>query len=78
MQIDQKTIRRLLAMNDEKLLTLFGQIAQESGIPAESIGITPGDIRSIRSALSGATDADLEQMNRMYEEYPKNNRGGRR
>lgn len=76
MQIDQKTIQRLLSMNDEKLASLIEQIARQSGIPPESLGISPGNIQSIRSALSNANADDLARMNRMYEAYRKNGRPG--
>ena len=74
MQLDQKTLNRLLAMNDEQLGALIGQIASEAGIDPAELGLQPQNIASIRQALGNATDADLEKLNRVYEDYRQNRR----
>ena len=74
MQIDQKAIRRLLSMNDEKLTALMTQIAQEAGIDPGSFGIRPGDIQSIRRVLGSATEEDIEKMNLAYAAYQQSKR----
>lgn len=74
MQLDQKMLNRLLAMNDEQLGALIGQIASEAGIDPAELGLQPQNIASIRQALGNATDADLEKLNRIYEDYRQNRR----
>ena len=74
MQIDQKTIRRLLSMNDEQLIAFMTQVAQEAGIDPGSFGIQPGDIQSIRRVLGNATEKDIEKMNLAYTEYKQSKR----
>ncbi len=74
MQLDQKMLNRLLAMNDEQLGALIGQIASEAGIDPAELGLQPQNIASIRQALGNATDADLEKLNRVYEDYRQNRR----
>lgn len=74
MQLDQKMLNRLLAMNDEQLGALIGQIATEAGIDPAELGLQPQNIAAIRQALGNATDADLEKLNRVYEEYRQNRR----
>ncbi len=72
MQIDQKMLNRLLSMNDDQLGALIGQIATESGIDPSTLGIDAQNLTSIRTALSNATDADLEQLNRIWSDYRQN------
>ena len=69
MQIDQKMLNRLLAMNDEQLGALIGEIARETGIDPSVLGLQSQSLASIRQALSNATDADLEQINKAYSDY---------
>ena len=72
MQIDQKTIRRMLSMSDEQLAALMTQIARESGMNPADFGIRPGDIQSIRNALGNANEEDLKKMNLLYDDYRRN------
>ena len=72
MQIDQKMLKRLLSMNDDQLGTLISQIASESGIDPSALGIDSQNLTSIRLALSNATDADLEQLNQVWNDYRQN------
>ena len=72
MQIDQKMLKRLLSMNDDQLGTLISQIASESGIDPSALGIDSQNLTSIRLALSNATDADLEQLNQIWNDYRQN------
>ncbi len=74
MQIDQKMLNRLLAMNDDQLGALISQIASESGIDPSILGIGSQNIASVRQALSNATDADLEQLNQIWSDYRQNKR----
>ncbi len=69
MQIDQKTLSRLLAMNDAQLGAVIHKIASEAGIDPAQLGLNPESIGSIRKALGSATEADIAQMNAVYEAY---------
>ena len=69
MQLDKRMLERRLAMNDEQLGSVIQQIAKESGIPQEELGLNPDSIRSIRLALGMANDADLERLNGIYQQY---------
>ncbi len=69
MQIDQRMLNRLLAMNDAQLSEVIKTVAAESGIDAAQLGINPNNIASIRQALGSATQADLAQFNALYESY---------
>ena len=74
MQLDQKTLQKLLSMNDEQLTAVIRTLAESSGLDLSSFNIRPDDINSIRTALSGATDEDLERATRQLREYRRGKR----
>ena len=72
MQIDQKTLQRLLSMNDRQLQEVIQKIAAEAGIDPTQLGLNPASITNIRQALGSATDQDLIQLNEVYQAYRQN------
>ena len=74
MQIDRKSIERLLTLNDRQLGIVITKLLAESGIDPSSFNIDPKDIASVRRALSGASDEELRRVAQQYEDYKK--RGG--
>ena len=72
MQLDRKKLDRLLQMNDKQLSELVRSIAAESGIDPSALGLNPNNIQSIRQALGGATEEDLQELNRIYADYRNN------
>lgn len=74
MQLDQRMLNRLLAMNDDQLGNLIGEIAREAGIDPSELGLNPQNVSQIRAALGSATDADIQKMNAVYEEYRRQRR----
>ena len=74
MQIDERMLRKLLAMNDEQLGLMIQKIAAESGIDPAQLGINPQNIESVRSALSSIGEDELEGINRLYEDYRRGKR----
>lgn len=74
MQIDKKSLERLLTMNDSQLSELIKKIAEESGIDPAVLGLNPQNIQSIRQALGSASDQDLTQLNQIYDTYRQNRR----
>ena len=75
MQIDERMLKRLLAMNDEQLGQMIQKIAAESGIDPAQLGINPQSIESVRSALGSIGEDELEGINRLYEDYRRGKRG---
>ena len=75
MQIDERMLKRLLAMNDEQLGQMIQKIAAESGIEPAQLGINPQNIESVRSALGSIGEDELEGINRLYEDYRRGKRG---
>lgn len=74
MQLDKRMLERLLTMNDEQLAALIGNVAKEAGIDPAQLGLNPNNVQSIRQALSGATDADIQAMNAVYNDYKQQRR----
>lgn len=61
MQLDRNMLEKLLSLNDSQLSAVIRSLAQSSGLDLSSFNISPNDISSIRSALSGATDEDIKR-----------------
>ena len=74
MQIDERMLKRLLAMNDEQLGQMIQKIATETGIDPAQLGINPQSIESVRTALGSIGEDELEGINRLYEDYRRNKR----
>ena len=68
MQIDRASLEKLLSLNDRQLQHFITKLAADSGIDPATFNINIKDVQSIRSALSGATDADLAEIARAYEQ----------
>ncbi len=69
MQLDQKTLARLLAMNDEQLTSVIQKLAADAGIDPAELGINGDRIRAIRGALGSVTDSDLNALNELYRDF---------
>ena len=74
MQIDRASLERLLSLNDRQLKMIITKLAQDSGIDPSSLNINPSDVQSIRRALSGITDEDI---NKIVAQYTRAKNGGR-
>ncbi len=71
MQLDQKTLQKLLSMNDTQLTAVIRTLADNSGLDLAGFNIRPDDISSIRAALSGATDEDLARAAEQLRNFRK-------
>lgn len=71
MQLDRNAINRILSLNDEQLKALIRSLAENTGLDLSSFNISATDVQSIRRALSGATDADLERAAEQLRQRPK-------
>ena len=74
MQIDERMLKKLLAMDDAQLGLMIQKIAAETGIDPSQLGINPQSIESVRSALGSIGEDELEGINRLYEDYRRNRR----
>lgn len=67
MQIDRKALEGLLSLNDKQLMTVINKLAAQSGINLAEFNVDPQSVASIRSAISGASDEELDRIVRQYE-----------
>ena len=74
MQIDRRSLEKLLTLNDRQLGLVITKLLAESGIDPASFNIDPKDMASVRRALSTASDDDLRRVTAQYEDYKR--RGG--
>ena len=77
MQLDKRMLDRLLTMNDEQLAEVIRGIASEAGIDPAQLGLNPDNVQSIRQALGSASDADIQAMNAVYNDYKQQRRQNR-
>ena len=71
MQLDKKSVDKLLSLNDAQLGAIIQKVVRESGIDLADFGASANDIKSIRQALSGITDTDLLKISEQYAAYKK-------
>lgn len=71
MQIDRKALEGLLSLNDRQLMTLINRLAAQSGIDPAEYNIDPNSVSSIRNAIRGASDEDLNRIVTQYQENTK-------
>ena len=74
MQLDKKSLDRLLTLNDAQLAEVIRTIAAEAGIDPAMLGLNPNNVAQIRQALGSATKEDLQQLNSVYDSYRQNRR----
>lgn len=74
MQINRKTLDGLLSLNDKQLMALIGNLAKNNGVDLSEFQVDPSDVQSIRQALSGITDEDI---NKIVAQYTRAKNGGR-
>ena len=67
MQIDRKALEGLLSLNDRQLMTIINKLMAEGGLDPTQLNINMNDISSIRSKISGASDAELESIVNQFQ-----------
>lgn len=65
MQLDKKTLDRILALNDDQLRLLLGRLLSEHGIPTASIPLAQMDVGKLREVLRQATDEDIARFTQL-------------
>ena len=74
MQLDKKTLEKMLALDDASLTAVIRSLADSSGLDLSTFQISPNDINSIRRALSSATDEDLRLATEQLRDFRRNKR----
>ena len=74
MTFDKKTLDMILTLDDDKLVTIIKRLAANSGIDISNMNITQRDLNGLRSALSMATDSDIERAGDLIKSYKEGKR----
>lgn len=69
MTLDKKTVDMLLSLDDQRLSFIIKKLAEDAGIPKNSINPSANELNGIRSALSMATDSDILRASELIEKY---------
>ena len=65
MQLDRKSLDRLLALNDEQLRRVLAGLLTEYGIDPASVPLAQFDMSKLRATLQQATDEDIKRFTAM-------------
>ena len=68
MQLDKKSLNRLLALSDRQLQIFVEKLATEYGLDLSHFQVREGDIPSLRNAIRNATDEDLLELTRQLKD----------
>ena len=62
MQLDRKSLDRLLRLNDEQLRGVLGKLLAEYGVDVSRVPLAQMDMKALRAVLSAATDEDIARF----------------
>lgn len=65
MQLDQKSLERLLRLNDDQLRGVLGRLLAEYGVDVSRVPLAQMDMTALRAVLSAATDEDISRFFQM-------------
>lgn len=75
MQLDKKSLDRLLKLNDDQLRGVLGKLLAEYGVDVSRVPLAQMDMTALRAVLSAATDEDITRFMQMFGGAPQ---GGQR
>ena len=67
MQLDRKSLNRLLSLNDRQLQAIIEKLASEYGLDLSRFQVRPGDMESLRKAIQNASDSDLLEISKQIQ-----------
>ena len=65
MQLDKKSLDRLLKLNDDQLRGVLGKLLAEYGVDVSRVPLAQMDMTALRAVLSAATDEDISRFVQM-------------
>ena len=68
MQLDRRSLDRLLSLNDRQLQAIIDKLANEYGLDFSRFQVRPGDMDSLRRAIRNASDADLLELTKQLRQ----------
>lgn len=76
MQLDKKSLDRLLALNDQQLRGVLRALLSEYGVDPATVPLEQFDMTKLRAVLGSATDEDIKRFMTMLSASGGNS-GGR-
>lgn len=71
MNIDKNLLSQLANLDDKTLISSIRMIAAASGVDLGNMSFEKEQLDTLRNAMRGATDEDLENAKRIFEGYKK-------
>lgn len=62
MQLDKKSLDRLLRLNDDQLRSVLGKLLTEYGVDVSRVPLAQMDMTALRGVLSMATEEDISRI----------------
>ncbi len=75
MQLDKKSLDRLLKLNDDQLRGVLGKLLAEYGVDVSRLPLAQMDMTALRGVLAAATEEDISRFAQMLGGSPH---GGQR
>ena len=73
MQLDRKSLDRLLKLNDDQLRSVLGKLLTEYGVDVSRVPLGQMDMTALRAVLAAATDVDVT---RFLQSFGGSSQGG--
>ena len=70
MQLDKKSLDRLLKLNDDQLRGVLGKLLAEYGVDVSRVPLGQMDMTALRAVLSAATEEDVARFLQMMGGTP--------
>ena len=74
MQLDKKSLDRLLKLNDDQLRGVLGKLLTEYGVDISRVPLQQMDMTALRAVLAAATDEDITRFLQSFGGNPQNGR----
>ena len=62
MQLDKKSIDRLLKLNDDQLRAVIGKLLSEYGVDVSRVPLATMDLSALRAVLQMAGEEDISRL----------------
>ncbi|MBQ6613752.1 MAG: hypothetical protein IIX18_00360 [Clostridia bacterium] len=69
MNIDKNMLNALASLDDASLAAAIKMIAASGGVDIGSVKLDSSSLASLRSAMLGASDRDIEEIKKVFDSY---------
>ncbi len=76
MQLDKKSLDRLLRLSDDQLRGVLAKLLAEYGVDVSRVPLASMDMTALRAVLQSATDEDIARFMQMFGGTPGGSPGG--